>query len=140
LYGGVDINLFFDHSSDWLAADKYNRSDRITIAGHGSSRGIVSGDPPVAVDVAELATRIKQEEKYKRGIKIIELDSCHVGNGRYAQDLVNLLDEECVVYAPNCYTMFNYDTGEVNYYLHREQIPGLEETFEKGKLLKFVKE
>ena len=24
--------------------------------------------------------------------------------------------------------------------LHREQIPGLEETFEKGKLLKFVKE
>ncbi len=140
LWGCADVNYFNESSVEWLAAQKFDRNARITVSAHGSHLGITDGNSQKLVSVTELVERIKATDDYKSGIKVVELASCNVGNGAYAQELVNMLGYGFVVYAPDCYASYDHDTGKVTYYKYREQIPWMPETYEKGKLLRFVKE
>lgn len=140
LWGCVDINYFDKSSVEWMAAGNFDRNGRITVSGHGSQKGIFDGGSHTLVSVSDLVDRIKDTTDYKSGIKVVELASCHVGNGTYAQEVVNMLGYGFVVYAPDCYASYDNDTGEVTYYKEREQIPWMPETYELGNLLRFVKE
>ena len=97
LAGAVDINLFNRYIDPviWEDANHFDNSDVVTVGGHGWAGGME------AIDEVGLAAMIFGTQKWKSGIRTVELVSCCVGRGNYAQRLADLLGPGVVVYAPD---------------------------------------
>ena len=110
-YGLVDLNYFPDNYFYWNdISDKADLRSTgpsvISVAAHASAFGPqdVDGNP---IRVEDLAAAIMKTEKYREGVKFVELDACNLGARDYAQRLANII--RIPVVAPNQFVFFRSD-------------------------------